>query len=162
MSYLIDGYNVIGRGRALGLSLADEGKEKRLLDLIASWRDRKGVRREVKVIFDGQVGVLVHGRARFSHQGIAVEYTIGRSADAAIGEAVRRAKNTRDLVVVTSDRAVAREAHMHGAGVQSSDEFLAMVSGALAAGEGEKPERVSGSDVDEWLRIFGDPSEGDS
>jgi predicted RNA-binding protein with PIN domain len=155
MSYLIDGYNVIGRGRDLGLSLAEEGKERRLLDLVARWRDRKGVRREVKVIFDGQVGVLAGGRAKFSHRGIGVEYAIGRSADAAIGEAVRRSAHPRALVVVTSDQAVQREARLHGAAVQSSDEFLALVSRALAPGEGEKPEGASSGEIDEWLRIFG-------
>jgi predicted RNA-binding protein with PIN domain len=157
MPYLIDGYNVIGQGGRHGLSLKSEDKEQRLLDLLARWRDRKGVREGILVVFDGSWASLARGRTTYSHRGIAVEYAVGRSADDAITAKVARAARARDLTVVSADHAVQREAKRHGARVLESAEFLDQVFRVLAPAEGEKPQSPPAAEVDEWLRIFSDP-----
>ncbi len=154
MPFLVDGYNVIGRGRRWGLALSAEDKEKRLLDLLARWRDRTGKREEVTVVFDGSYASLARGRTSFSHRGIGVEYAIGRSADDALVAKVARAARARDLKVVSSDQAVQREVRRHGARMLSSEEFLEGIARALTPAEGEKPEAPAGGELEEWLRIF--------
>jgi predicted RNA-binding protein with PIN domain len=160
VTVLIDGYNCIGRGRGLGLSLDKEGKEKMFLDLLARYRDRKGVREPFVVVFDGTYGGLAHGRTEFSHRGIRVEYAIGRSADEAIGGKVKGAARPRDLRVVSSDRAVERHAGTYGAAVQSADDFLGEVATALGTDDREKPEGMTSGDLEEWLGIFGEKEGG--
>ncbi len=154
MSIFIDGYNLIGRGRILGLSLEMEDKEKRFLDLLARYRDRQDVREPMLVMFDGQHAFLSRGRSRFSHRGIAVEYAIGLTADDALIRKIRASDHPREITVVSSDRNVMREAALFGARVLSCEDFIAKVSGRLTETEAEKPQAPSGGEVEEWLRIF--------
>ncbi len=156
MPIYIDGHNLIGRGGRWGLNLADPDKEKRLLDLLARYRDRRQAREEMTVIFDGSWGRLAGGKTSYQHRGLRVEYAVGRSADEALAARVRRASRPREVTLVSSDAAVQREAMIHGARVMSAEEFLERVAAALTTAGEEKPERVSGEDLKEWLRLFGE------
>ena len=153
---IIDGYNLVGAAKEFGLDLSQPDKEERLLRLLAAWRSRRRSREPLLVVFDGHHGRLVAGPRRSSRAGIDVEWAVGESADALILRRVRAARRPREIEVVTSDRAVAREAASHGARVVRSPDFLAAIAPALAAGEtAEKPEAPTADEVAEWLEKFG-------
>ena len=153
---IIDGYNLIGAAGEFGLDLSQPDKEERLLRLLAAWRARRRGRDRLLVVFDGHYGRLAAGPRRSSRAGIDVEWAVGESADALILRRVRAARRPREIEVVTSDRAVAREAASHGARVTRSPDFLAAIAPALAAGAApEKPEAPSPAEVDRWLEEFG-------
>jgi predicted RNA-binding protein with PIN domain len=154
---IIDGYNLIGAAKSLDLELSQDGKEERLLRLLAAWRARRRSREPLLVVFDGHHGRLAAGPRRFSRAGIDVEWAVGESADALILRRVRAARRPREIEVVTSDRAVAREAESHGARAVRSQQFAAALAGALAdaaVAAPEKPEAPGPGEVDEWLERF--------
>ncbi len=152
---IIDGHNLIGAAGAFGIALSQEDKEERLLRLLASWRSRRRQREQLLVVFDGSYGRLAVGPRRYSHAGIDVECALGESADAVILRRVRTAANAREIEVVSSDRAVAREAASRGARVTGSQEFLAALDRALEEGQApEKPEAPTQAEVAEWLERF--------
>jgi predicted RNA-binding protein with PIN domain len=155
---IIDGYNLIGAAGEFGLNLSLPDKEERLLRLLAAWRARRRSRETLLVVFDGHHGRLAAGPRRSSRAGIDVEWAVGESADALILRRVRGARRPREIEVVTSDRAVAREAASHGARVTRSQEFAAeagrVLDGAHAQAGAEKPESLSADEVDEWLERF--------
>lgn len=153
---IIDGYNLIGVAGEFGMDLSQPDKEERLLRLLVAWRARRRVREPVHVVFDGHHGRLAAGPRRFTRAGIDVEWAVGESADALILRRVRAARRPREIEVVTSDRAVAREAASHGARVVRSPDFLVAIAPALAEGPApEKPEAPTAAEVDEWLEKFG-------
>ncbi|HWR97069.1 MAG TPA: NYN domain-containing protein [Candidatus Methanoperedens sp.] len=157
---IIDGYNLIGVAGEFGLDLSLPDKEERLLRLLVAWRSRRRGREPLLVVFDGHHGRLAAGPRRYSRAGIDVEWAIGESADALIVRRVRAARRVREIEVVTSDRAVAREALSHGARVTRSPDFLAAIAPVLAAGPApEKPEAPSPDEVEEWLGVFGHKDE---
>ena len=163
LAIYVDGYNLIGRGRRCGLSLESDDKEKRLLDLLARYRDRRGAREEMTVIFDGSYSYLAHGPSRFNHRGIKVEYTLGKSADDAIIARVEAAGPRGRILVVTSDREIRRRVKDLGAETVTSGEFLSQVEESLPPSEetAEKPEGVAPGEVDEWLRLFSEGRDED-
>jgi len=153
---IIDGYNLIGAAGGIGLTLAQPDKEERLLRLLAAWRARRRSREPLLVVFDGDYGRLAKGPRRSSRAGIDVEWAVGESADALLLRRVRGAARPREIEVVTSDRAVAREAASHGARVVRSADFLATIAPAPAEGQApEKPEAPTADEVGEWLEQFG-------
>ena len=153
---IIDGYNLIGAAGEYGIDLSQADKEERLLRLLAAWRAHRRSREALLVVFDGHHGRLAAGPRRFSRAGIDVEWAVGESADALILRRVRGARRPREIEVVTSDRAVAREAASHGARVVRSPDFLASIAPALAAAPApEKPEAPTADEVERWLEEFG-------
>ena len=158
---IFDGYNVIGAGRDLGLDLAQEDKEERLLRLLAKYRSRKRSREPYLVIFDGDHGHLAEGR-KSRGAGIAVEWAVGESADSLIVKKVGRSSNPRGVEVVSSDREVLRRiGHRRARGVRSED-FLEEVR-RLLGGEGaaEKPDAPSKEEVREWMELFAEREKED-
>jgi predicted RNA-binding protein with PIN domain len=159
---IFDGYNVIGAAGSLGLSLAQDDKEERLLRLLNTYRSRKRGRGSFLVVFDGDYGRLAEGPKKYSRGGIAVEWAIGESADSVIIRRLRRSGDARGIEVITSDEEILREVrHVRGRGTRSG-EFVREVAGLLReAPELEKPEKISSDEVREWLALFGGDDEDD-
>jgi predicted RNA-binding protein with PIN domain len=153
---IVDGYNVIGAGGDLGLDLAQEDKEERLLRLLHAHRSRRRSREPMLVVFDGHYGRLAAGPRRYSHAGIDVEWALGESADAVIVRRVRGAARPSEVTVVTSDAQILRAAASLGAAGVRSAEFLEQVRRA-AGGDApeEKPGAPSAAEVADWLERFG-------
>jgi predicted RNA-binding protein with PIN domain len=92
---------------------------------------------------------------------MAVRYTgSGRQADDLIAAMIRSSNAPRHLLVVSSDKAVLREAKRRKCRTISSEEFLRQIGeDALAAGGGEAPPKPVGGlsdlEVDAWMRVFG-------
>jgi predicted RNA-binding protein with PIN domain len=152
---IIDGYNVIGAARDLGLDLAQPDKEERLLRLLSRYRSRRRGRRAMLVVFDGGHGRLAEGPRRLSRLGIGVEWSLGETADAVIVRKVRGAARPKEIEVVTSDRSVLAAIASWGARGVRAQAFLDEVSRTLADAPGaEKPESPSAGEVEEWLDLF--------
>jgi len=123
MHLIIDGYNLIRQSDGLREKerrSLEEGR-KALLGLLVPYRRAK--RCKVTVVFDGwQDGMGPEERDR--HEGITVIYSRrGEKADDVI---IRLAeKKGEDIVVVTSDRSVAKAAESRGHTAVSSPDFAA-------------------------------------
>ena len=153
MSLLIDGHNLIGRGRLPDLRLDDPDDEAKLVARLRTYCARTGKR--VTVVFDhGLPGGLSR---ELSGGGVKVVFaSTGRTADGILRGRVRRARDPRGLTVVTSDRDVVAAAQARGARVMRSEEFAAQLSTPRSVEvEEKKKENLSAEEVKEWLQIFG-------
>ncbi len=110
-------------------------------------------RAKVRVVFDGWPDEEFPEGRRF--KSVRVLYAKpGSDADSRIKELVTRSSYRRDMVVVTSDRALKSFVSGKGTRVMSSGQFKGLVVDALKAERSEKDDREP-VDVDEWLSFFG-------
>ncbi|MCD6555118.1 MAG: NYN domain-containing protein [Anaerolineae bacterium] len=150
MSLLIDGHNLIAK--LPGISLNDPYDEAKLVERLRSYRARTGKR--IVVVFDG--GVPAGWSADLSCGGITVIFASpGRTADRIIVERIRRDRNPRGLVVVSSDHEVMAAAEERGARVMSAESFAATLSAPPPAAGDRADVKLSPTEVEEWLSIFG-------
>ncbi|GEK19711.1 NYN domain-containing protein [Cellulomonas xylanilytica] len=118
---LVDGYNVSKSGFG-ELSLADQ--RRRLVDGLAGVAARTGA--EVTCCFDGQEGqTQAPGGPGGYARGVRVLFAVGEIADDLIRRLVQAEPPGRVLVVVTSDREVARDVEGAGAWVVPSSTLVA-------------------------------------
>ena len=149
MPILIDGHNLIGR--LSQISLQDPDDEEKLVSLLMSYRARTG--KAITVVFDpGETSALSQKRRRGGIETVFAPH--GSSADAVIAKRVRRSRNPRDWLVVTSDRDLAETVARHGARVRSAEDF-AQELGALRDGSPDwKDAPPSAEEVETWLSLF--------
>ena len=155
MHLLVDGHNLIGQ--APGLSLADADDEARLVLLLRGYATRKRGR-QVVVVFDR--GVYGHPQ-RLDGYGVSCHFAKSpQDADTQLIRRLRALRRPREWALVSSDRQVARVAEECGVRVIGAREFAAQLQGpaAVARPPAEKPDaKLSPAEVEEWLRIFGEP-----
>ena len=150
MPLLIDGHNLIGRGHLPGLRLDDPDDEAKLVARLRTYCAR--ARKRVTVVFDHG---LPGGRSELSGGGVEVVFASGgRAADGILRERIRRSRDPRGLVVVTSDNEVIAAAQAGGARVIRSEEFAAQLSAPPPADDEEKDVHLSAGEVEEWLQMF--------
>jgi predicted RNA-binding protein with PIN domain len=130
-----------------------------LCDALGRWARRRNER--VHIVFDGP-----SPHAAFAEQvgspGVRVSYSgAGKSADAVIADIVGTDSAARRLLVVSTDRAVARTAKRRRARPIRSDDFWVMVQRDLTRpvrGRVEPREKEAGLDppaAERWLDEFG-------
>jgi predicted RNA-binding protein with PIN domain len=155
MHLLVDGHNLIGQ--VPGLSLADADDEARLVLLLRGYATRKRGR-QVVVVFDR--GVYGHPQ-QLDGYGVSCHFAKSpQDADAHLIRRLRALRRPREWALVSSDRQVARVAEECGVRVIGAREFAAQLHAPAAAPRptAEKPEaRLSPAEVEDWLRIFGEP-----
>lgn len=153
MPFLIDGHNLIGRGRLPGLRLDDPNDEAELVIRLRTYCARTGKR--ITVVFDHG---LPGGRSwELSGGGVETVFApAGRAADSILCERIRRARDPQGLTVVTSDRQVIAAARARGVRVMRSEEFAAQLSAPRAAEVEQRDVHLSTEEVEEWLKVFGD------
>ena len=173
MAILIDGHNLIGAGVFPDIRLEDEDDEAKLVARLKVWKSRyKG---KMTVVFDrGIPGGIDH---RLGGAGVEVIFAADpRQADDLIRRRLHR--HARDLILVTNDDTLRREAESHRIPAWSGAEFAqrlsapaAPVAGAAdAAAEKAAAEKAAAEDagaqahvkltdaeVTEWLALFGPP-----
>lgn len=154
---LIDGHNLIGAAPGLSLTREQEGREA-LLRRIAAAKGAGG--EPVVVVFDGNRPGAAK-ESRFG--GIRVVYAPAHgSADEEILRRTR-ARNPREVTVVTSDRELAGGVRALGGRVLGSEEFLLRLARTRT---NRRPTAVSEpapeeAEVEEWLRLFAASERGD-
>jgi predicted RNA-binding protein with PIN domain len=155
MPYLIDGHNLIPKVPDLSLEAPDD--EQQLIEMLQEFCRLQ--RKQVEVFFDNAPPGGVRARslglviARFVRQ--------GSSADRAIAEKLKRlGRAARNWTVVSSDQAVQAEARSAHARLLSSEEFAAMLCGALDESRrdpgGETDAGLSEAELRDWLDLFGE------
>ena len=151
MQWLIDGHNLIGQMPNLWLD--DPHDEEKLLAYLRRFRARTGHR--LTVVFDA--GHTHQSGSKQSRGGISVQFvSSGQIADQAIIRRIRRVRNPQEMMVVTSDQAVARVAQQVGVRVTPAGEFAQQLLQASPTGEDDRIDvNLSADEVDEWLDIFG-------
>ncbi|MDY7042089.1 MAG: NYN domain-containing protein [Chloroflexota bacterium] len=150
MPLLIDGHNLIAK--LPGISLADPHDEAKLVQRLRSYRARTG--EQIVVIFDG--GVPAGWSADLSGGGITVVFAApGRSADRILIERIRRTRNPRRMVVVSSDHEVVAVAEERRAQVMSAESFAIKLNAPPPAIEERADVKLSPAEVEDWLRVFG-------
>jgi uncharacterized protein len=156
MHLLVDGHNLIGQ--VPGLNLADADDEARLVLLLRGYATRKRGR-QVVVVFDR--GVYGHPQ-KLDGYGVICHFAKSpQDADAQLIRRMRTLGRPREWTLVSSDKQVTRVAEECGVRVIGAREFAAQLHAPAAAppAPAEKPEaRLSPAEVEEWLRIFGEPS----
>ncbi len=150
MPYLIDGHNLIPK---VGLRLDSPEDE---LELVAILQDFARIRRQqVEVYFDGapigQAGSRKMGtiKAHFVRQ--------GQTADSAIrARLINMARDSKNWVVVSSDREVQSAARAHRAQFVSAEEFVRMLKDARNSipKPNVEDKQLSATEIDEWLEVF--------
>jgi predicted RNA-binding protein with PIN domain len=119
-SVLIDGYNV---AKLAWPKLDLEGQRIVLLDAVENLARRYGS--DMTVVFDG---ADVVGANTDQRRVIRVMYSPeGVIADDVIRDEVDRLPSTRQVVVVTNDRAIVRDVKAMGANTISSDQLLSLI-----------------------------------
>lgn len=119
-SVLVDGYNV---AKLAWPKLDLAGQRVVLLDAVENLARRYGS--DVTVVFDG---ADVVGASADQRRVIRVMYSPdGVIADDVIRDEVRRLPTTRQVVVVTNDRAIVGDVRAMGANTMSSEQLLALI-----------------------------------
>ena len=151
MPYLVDGHNLIPK---VGLRLDSFDDELELVAILQEFTRLH--RRQVEVYFDGappdQAGTRGLGTVKVHF------VRAGTTADDAIARRLKKlGRAAKNWTVVSSDRQVQANARTAHAEALSSEEFARLLQ-ETPRGESSKPaadRKVSQSEVDEWLRIFG-------
>lgn len=113
---VVDGYNVT---KTAWPQLTLDDQRRRLVEALAGIAARTGA--EVTCCFDGQPGQAAMPQPR----GVRVLFSVGEIADDLIRRLVRAEPPGRVVIVVTGDRAVARDVTRDGARVLPSTTLLA-------------------------------------
>ena len=158
LTYIIDANNVIHRHPELREHARKdiEGAGERFIALVSGFSG-KG-RKKVVLVFDGTRGRRVSGTQPV--QVIVPES--GENADLTIKKLVDKSKNPRNIVVVSSDAEVTRYGKLNGCRIMSAEEFITMISRRENSPGDEKPSSVSGTEKENWLRLFGEKRGSDS
>ncbi|MGD8450713.1 MAG: NYN domain-containing protein [Phycisphaerae bacterium] len=157
MPVLIDGNNLLYAARDARMSGPLPGRSI-LCNLVGEWARRRGQR--VHVVFDGPEPD--RGLAKqIGNSAIQVTYSGRRTADAELIDLLDEDSAARRLLVVSSDREIARAAGRHRARSIRSDEFWALLEQDLSrplprrVEPEEKRQGLSPGATDEWMREFG-------
>lgn len=150
MQYLIDGHNLIPK--IPGLSLADLDDEEKLIARLSEWA--RISRHKLTVFFD-RAPQGKSGTRRIS--GVtAIFVPEGRTADAAIMNALARLKNAaKNVTVVSSDRMVLAAARASHAKVMKSETFAAGLRDNLAVSKVDPhSSAMTPEEIAKWEAIF--------
>ncbi len=154
MEYYIDGHNLIPK---VGLRLNDENDEEKLLERVQEYA--RITRRKCTVFFDRAPDPSTR-RSRYGS--LNVYYVTHRTtADEEIIAMVNNAgSRAREITVVSSDQHIQRQIRYVGAQFVTSEQFAREMQKAYQRDLEVNPERhnndkLSESEVDEWMKIFG-------
>lgn len=149
MPYLIDGHNLIGQ--LADISLDDPHDEAKLVTKLRSFCARTG--KKCHVIFDhGMPG----GRSSLSNGTVKVVFAArpGEADDVMLAR-IRKTRDTKGWIIVSSDERVLSAARQRGMRGLRSRDFADQLRRPAPPPKEENPNvYVSPSEVDEWLRLF--------
>lgn len=146
--YLIDGNNVIGKDPELKSVQNRDPQASR--EKLAFKLDRFFSKKKFKVHlhFDG------HSKEPIRTSKIRIHYSDNKTADEKIREQIEFAKNPKNLIVVTSDRALSEFAKVCSCQVKPSEALLRQIETESATEKEE--EIIKEISIDEIKKIFGE------
>lgn len=149
---LIDGHNLIPKIRGLSLNMLDD--EMELIQILSDYA--RLTRKKLDVYFD-KAPIDKSGTRKF---GLVTAHFVreGSTADDAIIQRLSKVKRrTQNTKVISSDQRVQHLAKLNGAQVVSSEEFSKAIEKVFSqspSGGKPDPERLSQTEIDQWLQIF--------
>jgi predicted RNA-binding protein with PIN domain len=155
MPYVVDGNNVMAQPPGSGRDLP-RARTRLIHDLVVFVSAH---RVKVKVVFDGHPDEQFPEGCVF--KGVRILYARqGADADGRIKELVRNSSHKRDIIMVSSDKALVSFAARQGARTLASHKFRQMLSESQECGSPGEPGSSPQVDVDDWLEFFA--NHGDS
>ncbi len=158
MPVVIDGNNLLYAARAVEDPARLIGRSM-LCDTLGSWAQRR--RQQVHVVFDGPAPSAALA-SQIGHPDISVTYSgAGISADAVVANILETYSAARRMVVVSTDREIARAAKRRRAASVRSEDFWAAVKADLdrpvrqRVEPKEKEAGLSSEATQQWLDEFG-------
>jgi predicted RNA-binding protein with PIN domain len=148
MPYVVDGNNVMAQ--TVGWHRDRAGARRRLVHDLVRFVAVKRVK--LRVVFDGAPDDEFPEGLIF--KGVRILYAKpGSDADSRIMELVSKASHKRDLIVVTSDRALGSFAKHQGARTMYSGQFRRLLEDSAKQAM-EKSGQGDTVNVEEWLEFF--------
>jgi predicted RNA-binding protein with PIN domain len=148
---IIDGNNLLHKIQSIKEmhSYDKQGAAFALRDFV---RSRYQGKAKIVIVFDG------HGK----NEGQSVIYSGNVTADTVIREKIEQAKNSRELVIVSSDAGITDLAKVCGCEVIKSENFAKSLTGEVkspAKGKDvnelfEKPDRSTKKEIEEFKKYF--------
>jgi predicted RNA-binding protein with PIN domain len=127
MIYLLDGYNIT---KQIEILLGKELKQQRdwLIETLIKAKPQGSYKNKVIVVFDGKYE-LSSGEdfRKLDYYNIKVIFASFSSADDEIKKLVEKAKNKKEIIVVTDDKEIIRYVRYYGAKVESVKDFLCRI-----------------------------------
>lgn len=152
--YIIDGYNVIHAIPSLKKTLLHDAHSARelLIHSVSQLTHTKKIR--CTIVFDGVTpnAVVKHS----SHAPVHVVYSSPHSADTKIKQMIEHSKNRSLLVIISSDREILNFARVCSCQTHTSKHFSNLLSASNDSVTEKSDAPLSKSQIDEWLRIFGE------
>lgn len=143
MPYILDGNNLIGLARG-----SPRPSEEDRRALVAEVSDRlRATRAKALIVFDGP------GPRRTSLGSLSILEAGVAGADEAIVAEIGRAREPREIVVVTADRDLSRRIRGAGARAIRPAEFWDRFGASKSRLRAEEPAKI---DVEDWMRYFDD------
>jgi predicted RNA-binding protein with PIN domain len=149
MSYLIDGYNLIGFCDSISLGSSD--KEQALSRLLSSLSDK-----EMHIVFDGKNANYPYGSREKRSEHTLIFTPPDQSADDYIKECCTKSRY-KQWFVVTNDRDILYTCKKTSRISLSCDGFLRQIVQRQSQSPGAKPSPTP-SNIQYWLKQFGDDS----
>jgi predicted RNA-binding protein with PIN domain len=122
LHYILDGYNIIKHPEFYAIN---KSKDKRplLIKFIEEKRPCGSKNNKVTLVFDGEGLPLAKG------ENLDIIFSHNETADDKIREMVSRAKNPKNMVVVTDDREIKFFIKSYGARPEGVEEFIEKAKG---------------------------------
>lgn len=157
MPYLIDTYNCVHAGLAMGGVFSGATVRR-----ICQWITASPKNLQVTFILDGRKKPDEPDESEFPALNF-IYSGVGITADAVIAQTLERAQNRKKLTVVTNDRAIILHARRHFATAMSCEAFLAELLSNQPGQKGQRPalppQKTGGTatrgETDHWLKEFG-------
>ncbi|HEY85965.1 MAG TPA: NYN domain-containing protein [Chloroflexi bacterium] len=150
MLVLVDGHNLIGKLPDISLDEADD--EARLITKLRRYRARTG--RNIIAFFDS--GGSYKLSSKRTKGGISIHYAPhNKTADHLIISHLQRARHPRQILLVSSDRAIQQVARQVRAGIISSTDFAQELETRPASQDDEADVQLSKEEIEAWLSLFG-------
>ncbi len=146
--YIIDGNNLIGKDKLLN-QLQKKNKQQsreKLTFMLSRYFSRKKI--SVSLHFDG------YEREVINASGIKIIYSGNYSADDKIKNEIEKSKNSRNIILVTSDTNLMNFGRVCACKVIKSEEFIGYLKQSGNADE-EELKTNSNINVEEYKKLFG-------
>jgi predicted RNA-binding protein with PIN domain len=152
--YILDGYNIIHAIPSLKRTLVHDAESARemLIHSAGQFCITKKIR--CTIVFDGIAPD--NYRKGPSHAPIHVVYSSPLTADAKIKQMIEHSKNRSLLVIISSDREILRYAQVCSCQSHTSKHFAHLLADTDDNVTEKSDAPLSPSQLDEWLRIFGE------
>jgi predicted RNA-binding protein with PIN domain len=155
MPYIIDGNNLVGS--APDIPPGDPEARTKILYLVEKFQE--GKKNNIIVVFDGEPHTGVR-RQELSSRFSVLYPQYGNTADDEIREILDGFTSCKDVVLVSSDRALKTMAREKGARTINSIEFyyelkrFSHIRGKKEASQKRIDAEISDREIDLWMKIF--------